>query len=130
MSTEENKAVVHRFIDAFHRRDVAAFGELAAPELAKVAIEQWMPAQDATWADHELGITKMLAEDEWVWAHLTYSGRQIGEFRDLPPMGKTSTGESVAFMRVSGGKVVEFSGIGDDLARIQQLGGVIVPGGQ
>ena len=130
MSSEENKAVVRRFIDTFYRRDVAAFREVTGPDLAKVAIEQWIPTQDATWADRELGITKMLVEDDWVWAHLTYSGRQIGEFRDLPPMGKTSTGESVAFMRVSGGKVVEFSGIGDDLARNQQLGGVVVPGGK
>ena len=33
-------------------------------------------------------------------------------------------------MRVSGGKVVEFSGIWDNLGRIQQLGGVVVPGAQ
>ena len=50
MSTEENKAVVRRFIDTFYRRDVAAFREVTAPDLAKVAIEQWMPAQDAMWA--------------------------------------------------------------------------------
>ena len=43
MSTEENKAVVRRFIDTFYRRDVAAFREVTAPDLAKVAIEQWMP---------------------------------------------------------------------------------------
>ena len=130
MSTEENKAVVHRFIDAFHRRDVAAFGELAAPELAKVAIEQWMPAQDATWADRQLGFTEMMAEGDWVWARMTSSGRQIGEWMGLPPTGKTSTYTGVGFIRVSGGKVVEFSNIWDSLARIQQLGGVVVPGAQ
>ena len=130
MSTEENKAVVRRFIDTFYRRDVAAFREVTAPDLAKVAIEQWMPTQDAIWADRQLGITEMMAEGDWVWARLTSSGRQIGEWMGLPPTGKTSTGTGVGFMRVSGGKVVEFSGIWDDLGRIQQLGGVVVPGGQ
>jgi hypothetical protein len=129
MSTEENKAVVRRFVDTFYRRDVAAFREVTAPDLAKVAIEQWMPSGDAQWADRRLDITEMVAEGDWVWARMTASGRQIGEFKGLPPTGKTSTNTGVVFMRLVGGKVVEFSAIWDDLARIQQLGGVVVPGG-
>ena len=130
MSTEENKAVVSRFVDTFCRQDVAAFREVTAPDLAKVAIEEWMPTQDAMWADRRLDITEMVAEGDWVWARLTASGRHIGEWRGLPPTGKMSTGMSIGFMRVSGGKVVEFAGLSDDLARIQQLGGVVVPGAQ
>jgi len=130
MSTEENKAVVRRFVDTFYRRDAAALREVTAPDLAEVAIEQWMPAHDATWADQRLDITEMVAEGDWIWARFTNSGRQIGEWRGLPPTGKASTGMGVGFARVSGGKVVEFSALWDDLARIQQLGGVVVPGGK
>jgi predicted ester cyclase len=130
MSTEENKAVLRRFIDTFYRRDAAAFREVAAPDLAKVAIEEWMPRNDATWTDRQLGITEMMAEGDRVWARLASSGRQIGEFRGLPPTGKPSTGAGIGFMRVSGGKVVEFSALWDDLNRIQQLGGVVVPGAE
>ena len=130
MSTEENKAVVSRFIDTFYRRDAAAFREVTGPDLADVAIEQWMPAQDAMWADRRLDITEMMAEDDLVWARLSSSGRHIGEWMGLPPTGKTSSSTGIGFMRVSGGKVVEFSAIWDDLGRIQQLGGVVVPGGQ
>ena len=130
MSIEENKTVVRRFIDAFHRRDAAAFREVAAPDLAKVAIEEWMPSGDAIWADRQLGFTEMMAEGDWVWARMTSSGRQIGEFKGLPPTDKASTGTGVGFMRVSGGKVVEFDAVWDDLARLQQLGGVVVPGAQ
>jgi hypothetical protein len=128
MSTEENKAVVSRFIDTFYRRDATAFREVAAPDLAKVAIEQWMPSGDALWEDRRLDITEMMAEGDWVWARMTASGRQIGEFKGLPPTGKTSTGTGIGFMRVSGGKVVEFSALWDDLARLQQLGGAVAPG--
>ena len=130
MSTEENKAVVRRFIDTFYRRDAAAFREVTAPDLAKVAIEQWMPSGDALWADRRLDITEMVAEGDQVWARMTASGRQIGEFKGLPPTGKTSTNTGVVFMRLVGGQVVEFSAVWDDLARIQQLGGVVVPGGK
>jgi predicted ester cyclase len=130
MSTKENKAVVRRFIDTFYRRDAAALGEVTAPDLAKTLIEQAMPAGDAFWADRRLDITEMMAEGDWVWARMTHSGRQIGEWRGLPPTGKTSTGTGVGFMRVSGGKVVEFSAIWDDLDRVQQLGGVVAPGSQ
>jgi C-1 hydroxylase len=129
MSTEENKAVVRRFIDAFHRRDAAAFREVAAPDLAKVAIEEWMPSGDVIWADRRLDITQMMAEGDWVWARLSSSGRHIGEWMGLPPTGKTSSSTGIGFMRVSGGKVVEFLNIWDNLGRIQQLGGVVVPGG-
>jgi C-1 hydroxylase len=128
MSIEENKAVVRRFIDTFYRRDVAAFREVTAPDLAKVAIEQWMPSGDAQWADRRLDITEMMAEGDWVWARLTSSGRHIGEWMGLPPTGKASAGTGIGFMRVSGGKVVEFSAIWDNLGRIQQLGGMVVPG--
>ena len=51
MPTEENKAVVRRFIDAYHRRDAASLREVAVPDLAKVVIEEWMPMNDAIWAD-------------------------------------------------------------------------------
>jgi C-1 hydroxylase len=130
MSTEENKAVVRRFLGTFFRRDVAALREVAAPDLAKVAIEQWMPMVAACWADPQWDITEMVAEGDKVWARVTHSGRHIGEWQGLPATGKTSTGMSVGFARVSGGKVVEFGGLWDDLARLQQLGGVVVSGGQ
>ena len=130
MSTEENKAVVQRFIDAFHRRDAAAFRDLAAPDLAKVAIEEWMPMNDAIWSDQRLDITEMMAEGDIVWARMTSGGRHTGEWEGLPPTGKVSTGSGICFMRVSGGKVVEFDAIWDELERVKHLGGKIVPGGQ
>ena len=130
MSTEENKAVVRRFIDAFHRSDAAAFREVAAPDLAKVAIEEWMPRNDAEWADQRLEITEMMAEGDWVWARMASGGRQVGEWKGLPPTGRTATETGIGFMRVSGGKVVEFSAIFDELDTVQQLGGVVSPGGK
>ena len=130
MSTEENKTVVRRFIEAYHRRDAASLKEVAAPDLAKSLIEQAMPVNDAIWADRRLDVTEMMAEGDWVWGRLAASGRHIGEWRGLPPTGKTATGAGIGFMRVAGGKIIEFSAIWDDLARIQQLGGVVVPGEQ
>ena len=38
--------------------------------MAKVAIEQWMPSQDAIWADRRLDFTEMIAEGDWVWARI------------------------------------------------------------
>ena len=130
MSTEENKAVVSRFIDTFYRRDIAAFREVTAPDLAKVAIEQWMPRNDATWTDRQLGITEMMADGDWVWARVSASGRQIGEWEGLPPTSKVYTLSGACFMRISDGKVAEFSGVFDELQRVKQLGGTVVPGAQ
>ena len=40
MSTEENKAVVRRFAEAFTNHDAAVLNEVLAPDLAKKVIEQ------------------------------------------------------------------------------------------
>ena len=50
-----------------------------------------MPTQNAIWAYRRLDITEMMTEGIWVWALMSYTGLQIGEWMGLPPTGETST---------------------------------------
>ena len=127
MSTDENKAVVRRFLDAYNKRDTQGLKDAATTDLARQFIEVAIPKNSATWADERYEITEIVAEGDKVWARITSSGRQIGEAYGLPPTGKTFSGPSILFLRVVVGKVSEVAGLGDVLWQVRQLGGKIVP---
>ncbi len=129
MSTEENKALVRRFIDGYNTRDSALLNAALAPDLAKAYIETHIPRNSTYWADQRLEITDMIAEGDKVWARLTHSGRHIGEYLGLPATGKTKTSSMVILCRVAAGKIAEHGAVGDRLDEVQQLGAKIVPAG-
>ena len=120
MSIEENKKVAQSFIDAIQRSHAAAVREVCAADLAQIVIENWIPMRDRRWGDRTLEIAEMVAEGERVWGQLADNGRQIGEWLGLPATGKPSSGSGVGFMRLSGGKGVEFRQIWDELRRGRQ----------
>ena len=127
MSIEENKAVAQKLINAFARYDAAAFREAAAPDLAKLAIEQWMPMDKARWPGRHLEITEMVAEGDRVWVRMRGEGGRSGEYMGLAPTDKAWSITGAGFMTVSEGKVVQFAAVWDELTRLKQLGAAITP---
>lgn len=89
MSTEENKAVVRRFIDAVNRHDDALLREVMVADLAEKWITRYIPSADARFANHRAEITDMMAEGDKVWARLASSGRHVGEWMGLPATGRS-----------------------------------------
>ena len=78
MSTEENKAVVRRFAEAYNGRDAAVLNEVLTPDAAQRYLEIYIPRNSATWADERLDITDALAEGDRVWARVTHSAATWG----------------------------------------------------
>jgi predicted ester cyclase len=130
MSTEENKIVVHRFAEAYNGRDAAVLNEVLAADAAQRYLEIYIPRNSATWADERLEVTDTLAEGDLVWARVTHSARHVGEYRGIPPTGKTKTNAGCIFCRVAAGKIVEHATLWDLLGELTQLGGMVVPGAQ
>ena len=130
MSTEANKTVVRRFIEAYNGRDAAVLNEVLDPDIAKGYLEIYILRNCATWADERFEITGVLAEGDWVWARMTHTARHVGEYRGIPPTGKTKSNAGCIFCRVAGGKIVEHATLWDFLGELTQLGGVVVPGAQ
>jgi C-1 hydroxylase len=130
MSTEENKAVVRRFAEAYNGRDAAVLNEVLAPDAAQRYLDIHIPRNGATWADERFEITDALGEGDWVWARVTHTGRHVGQYRGIPPTGKTKSNAGCIFCRVAGGKIVEHATLWDFLGELTQLGGVVVAGGQ
>ena len=129
MSTEANKAVVRRLIEAFNEQDLDALDELMAPDLAQGFKQQVIPWVYATFAGHQITITDLVAEGDKVVARLATSGGHSGEWRGIPPTGKQWTNTGVYFLRLSDGKIVELSSLFDEMNHALQLGATITPPG-
>jgi predicted ester cyclase len=127
MGTEQNKEIARRFIAAINAQDGAELEAVAAGELAAFGRETMLPWLNATFPDHHMIITDMIAERDQVVARLQTSGGHGAEWRGIPATDRHFTNTGVYFMRVDNGKVVELDSLFDDLNLVDQLGGTIAP---
>ena len=126
MSTAENKATTHRFMEAMNAQDEAAFDAIATPEVAQQSKEgvRWVYA---TYEGHRVDVTDMLAEGDKVWARVATRGGHSGEWEGVPPTRKQWTNTGVIFLRFVDGKIAAFEGLFDELGHLKQLGATITP---
>jgi len=138
MSTEENKAIVRRFIDnvcnarkldeadeifsADHTyNDPSIPGIPPGPEGQKQVVTPYQSAfPDARWQ-----VEDMIANGDKVVTRYTARGTQDGELQGNPPIsptGKQVTVPGVWIHRVVEGKIVESWNVWDTLGMLQQLG--------
>ena len=126
MSTEENKAVVRRYVEAINEQDRDLFDALCTPEFARQA-KELVQGIYATFEGHHITITDMIAEGDKVWARLATRGGHSGEFEGIPPTGKQWTNTGVAFIRLVNGTITEQDTLFDVLNHLKQVGASIVP---
>jgi steroid delta-isomerase-like uncharacterized protein len=139
MSSEENKMIARRFIDAIHSfwhtgefealeavvtPDFAHHGPGLPPDLA--GTKQMLPAFRAAFPDMEIKIDDLVAEGDKVVDHVTWQATHQGELMGIPPTGKQVAVSETHIYRIAGGKVVERWFQWDALGMMQQLG-VIPP---
>src|ERR1700692_2239197 len=93
-TTEQNKAVIRRFLDAWNNRQLEAFDELIAPDVVRHCqatpgadvrsldqLKEFLRQDTAVFPDSIQTITHLVAEGDFVAAWSTYEGTQKG------PMG-------------------------------------------
>ncbi len=126
MSTEVNKAIAQRCIDAINRQDVTAMGETMSPKwVAEVA--GWFPGVNARWPGHHIEVAEMVAEGERVWCRLRTSALGQGEWMGLPATGKPWSNTGIWYLRIVDGKIIELESLFDELNLIRQYGGQVAP---
>lgn len=133
MSTEQNKAVVRRFFEAFQTNDPEAFKAVLSPDL--VAYSHGAPGPQSR-EEHIQGILgwnaafetqftveEQLAEGELVATRTTMRAiHDGGEFMGLPPSGKEVEVTGMSIEHVRNGRIVERRVTADYLGMYQQLG--------
>jgi len=139
MSTEQNKAIVRRFVqEVWNGRNLAALEELVDPNFTHLnpsygvtadrdGIKQLVEMSNVAFPDHHTAIEDLIAEGEKVAAQLTRSGTHEGEFLGIPPTGKQVKYSLLAVYRITGEKLISCQYHADDLDLLKQLG---VTGGQ
>ncbi len=125
MSTEENKAVVRRAVEALNTRDLGTFDQLiGGPEEWKRRIANLLTA----FPDVQLIQEDLIAEGEQVVERWTIRGTHQGHFQGIPPTGKRVTYTGIDIFRIVDGKLVLVGQSVDRLGMMQQLGVIPVPG--
>ncbi len=135
MSTEQNKALASRLVEEIlNRRNMSLIDELFSPDF--VEHEELPPGvppgRDAPRAmfgmlfsafpDFKATLEQLIADDDTVVLHMTWTGTQDGEFMGVPPTGKRISIGVIDIIRIAGGKYVEHWGLMDSAKMMQQLG--------
>ena len=140
MSTEGNKAIVRRFVEAVQNRgDLAALDELCAPDFVNHSAPPGVPPTRAGLAqltalflrafpDGRMAIEEMVAEGDRVATRKTFRGTHRGALMGLPPTGKQVAIGLIDIVRLVDGQVVESWSLADELGLLRQLGALSPPG--
>ena len=139
MSTEENKAIARRMVDAWNRGDLDALDEVVAPDYVfhdpadpatprgPEGAKRMARAFRTAFPDLRLTIADEIAEGDKVVQRLTAAGTHRGPLLGVPATGKAVTMSSIEVMRIEGGKIAEHWDEFDMLGLLQQLGAVPTP---
>lgn len=139
MSTEDNKAIVRRFNDAFSKADLAVIDELITPDVVNhTALAQLRYGSEdfkrltslvkSIAPDQHWEIEDMIAEGDKVVVRCTWSGTQQGPYLLASATGKPFAVRHIHIFRLADGKVAEHWAVRDDLGMLQQLGAIPIPG--
>jgi predicted ester cyclase len=141
MSTEENKALIRRYVDAIDGNDSSDWSildEFIAEDVVvhnpplpgvtpdrdgiKQAAEMF---RQATPGRHEIPL--QVAEGDLVVSLIVGRGVHAGELLGIPPTGKDVETEGIAIHRIADGKIAEYWAVTDTARVLQQVGALPGP---
>jgi predicted ester cyclase len=138
MSTEENKALVHRLFDGFNTGNTQIADDLLHPNYQNhdfpapaPGIEGWKMVNAmfrTAFPDMRVVIEDEVAEGNKVAARGYFTGTHQGEFMSIPPTGKPVRVKYIDIWTVADGKLKDNWIQMDMLGLMQQLGVVPAPG--
>ena len=131
--SEENKAIVRRFIGLFESGDLSLVDDLIAAgyvghnpfpdqKPGPEGIKELIGGMRATFPDLKITISDMIADGSRVVARWTATGTHQGEFMDIPATGNRLTVTGINIDRIEGGKIVEHWEQFDAMGMMQQMG--------
>jgi predicted ester cyclase len=128
MSTQENKAISNRVVEAIGKGDLNALDEFMAPELAEEFKRDVAEIRRA-FPDYAGTNVEQIAEGEKVANRFVFLGTHLGEFEGVAPTGKRVEFIGHSIERVVDGKIVE-NWIEVDMMGVMEQLGVVPEQGQ
>jgi predicted ester cyclase len=138
MSAEQNKALVRRYFEEIHKRNLAVLDELLAPEYVEHTPLPFPPtpgrngtieiAQAALRAapDAWHHVVGQVADGDYVLTHIEAGGTFESDLFHLKATGKPISMAGVTLHRVRDGKLAEHWGVSDFPSLLRQIG--VMPG--
>jgi steroid delta-isomerase-like uncharacterized protein len=137
MSTREaqNKTLMRRYLEATIAGDQTDFREMLATDfvahvggsLDREAFLKHNNGYTAAFSDRHITVEDLIAEEDMVWARITWQGVHTGDMRGIPPTGKQVAVGAIVIERIRDGKIVEHWSLFDTMGMMQQLGLMPVP---
>jgi steroid delta-isomerase-like uncharacterized protein len=142
MSTEENKALIRRYIEVIDNNDSSDWSILDEfiaedvvvhnPQLPGLTADREGMKQaaqvfrQATPGHHEISL--QVAEGDLVVSLIVGRGTHEGALLGIPATGKEVETEGIAIHRIADGKIAEYWAVTDTVRVLQQLGALPQPG--
>ena len=134
MSVEENKVVIHRFVEAVERHDLEAVWECLDPRCRFPVLTRF--GIDPTFENYQRFITSFITalpdvhhtfeetvgEGEKIWVYYNVRGTHEGIYRNVPATHKPISFDIISMYRVANDKIVEADFLSDELSLLRQLG--------
>lgn len=142
MSTAQatsNKAVFGRFHDALDTGDAEVISktidEVVEPDMlfhtpvpmdatGAQALKQVWAVLLRAFPDIHVAVEDVIAEGDKVVVRNTVTGTHQGEYRGLPPTGRSVTYNEIFIVRFAGGRIAEVWGVVDVYSQMRQLGAI------
>jgi steroid delta-isomerase-like uncharacterized protein len=133
MSTQDNKALAHRFIEAINQKDFALIDQIYAPTYvrhdpanpqvrSREDYKQWLTQLCTAFPDLQFTIDDLMADGDKIICRFTSRGTHTGQWRGMPTTSKQAVVTGIGVSHIVEGKVVEDWYNTDILGLVQQLG--------
>lgn len=130
--SEQNKALVRRYLSALAEGNMAVVDELVAPDHVcdfgnmktnnRDEYKQFLATFVGAFPDLSVKIESQVAEGDMEVHRWTGRATHQGEFLGVPPTGKQVEFSATFTSRIANGKIVEEWGIMDVMSIMQQIG--------
>lgn len=133
MPTQENKALLRRFIELWSTGNLTAADEFVRADLIDHTLPPDLPPGlvgfkmlvggfRAAFPDLNVSIDDLIAQDDKAAARVTFHGTHRGTFQGIPATGRRMSMGAIGILRFDRGEIVEHWATLDLLGLLQQLG--------
>lgn len=114
--------VVSKTIDEVVAPDVLFHAPVPTGATGAQALKQVWAVLLRAFPDLHVAVEDVITEGEKVVFRNTVTGTHLGEYRGLPPTGKSVKYNEIFIFRFAGGRIAEIWGVVDVFSQMRQLG--------
>lgn len=117
-----DEQVIAKMIDEYVDPDVVFHAPVPTGVTGMQAFRQVWTVLLRAFPDLNVANDDVIAEDDKVVVRNTVTGTHLGEYRGVPPTGKSVRYNEIFIARFAGGRIAEIWGVVDVYAQLRQLG--------